>query len=429
MKKTRKVFNDYYELVRHLEIKRVPYDKAVQVARKANYGLYWHEAPKDRVEGYHSRPNGHPYSLKKHLQGLDSTLKFGVELEVELTNPHAAASTDAFQYAPSIYALAQHTIGDGLIRLERDGSLSNGVEIIFAPLSQRQWQGMYSKLYKFLRGLNKFGFTSHTNGHCGLHVHITKSQACAIERLEKYLLVKHTQFWSKISRRENFSYCKLQKQQYRDDRYVALNKSPQYTDEVRLFRGTLKPATFFASLEAVFALASFANDPQVKRASWNRFVKHAQSYRMLSRYVAEKMNNDWGYIVRTRRKLTEEEKQARASIKRMSMAERQALLFKNRQARIDNLLSDIHSYSERAYLWHRDDDSYATKPCEIVMNRLPQRDRKLIEGVVTPITFREVNASELERRFHRPTIRVYRTHGWGRTRTSANFSSTAVAPY
>lgn len=141
-----------------------------------------------------------------------------------------------------------------------DGSLREGVEIVFAPMSAMAWMSSYTALHKTLQNLSKCGFISHQSGRCGLHVHVsrgdgvkgyTQSQA---ERAQSFLCTWE-EFFKKISRREDYGYCHFSDGS--TAKYSALNIARPDTVEYRFFRGTLIPSTFFAALETVFALTDY----------------------------------------------------------------------------------------------------------------------------------------------------------------------------
>lgn len=265
------------------------------------YGQDWASARTDRIESYHTR-----YSLVSHLsQYRADDLKYGIELEI------ACYGVDEVEPV-AIHQAARDTIGAGIIRLEFDGSVSNGCEIIFAPMTAQDLKNKRVAMYKFLRALRQLGYVSHKGGQCGLHVHITRRSSQFADVVEDIVLFdnKVKTFWRTFSRRTEQalnSYCKLQRQR-NDNRYHAVNKSTlaSSTVELRHFRGTLKPASFFACLDAAIAIGEYAKSVCVQsqvneskkrvKGSWRNFVRYVHQsgrYPWLCSYVAERMDNDW----------------------------------------------------------------------------------------------------------------------------------------
>ena len=142
------------------------------------------------------------------------------------------------------------------------------------------------------------GYISHQASTCGLHVHISRqafgkterSQDAAIARV-LYFFEKHWEELLKFSRRTprqlerwaaRYGY-KEQPMELLDyakkgghgGRYTCVNLQNRDTVEFRMFRGTLKPNTIFATLELLDRICDLAvclSDEELKAIAWTSFV-------------------------------------------------------------------------------------------------------------------------------------------------------------
>jgi hypothetical protein len=181
----------------------------------------------------------------------------------------------------------------GFLYAKRDGSLRNGFEIVSHPatlafhLIEAGWE-------RVLKKANDLGYTSHDNKRCGLHIHINRTfwgpddEDKEIGELK--LLIFFERFWNEIvrfSRRTQSQidrYCsrygtdnlETAKRWNGDSRYFALNFQNRYTIEIRIFRGTLKLDTFFATLEFVHYLCYYLKQKtphELQKTTWGSFIK------------------------------------------------------------------------------------------------------------------------------------------------------------
>lgn len=80
------------------------------------------------------------------------------------------------------------------------------------------------------------------------------------------------------------------KKGYHGGRYTCINLQNQDTVEFRMFRGTLKPNTIFATLqliERVCDVALFMSDDEVKSIAWTSFAAGCQAPELV-RYLKER---------------------------------------------------------------------------------------------------------------------------------------------
>lgn len=80
------------------------------------------------------------------------------------------------------------------------------------------------------------------------------------------------------------------KKGYHGGRYTCINLQNEETVEFRMFRGTLKPNTIFATLQLidrVCDVALFMSDDEVKSIAWTSFVAGCQAPELV-RYLKER---------------------------------------------------------------------------------------------------------------------------------------------
>lgn len=235
------------------------------------------------------------------------TLFMGVELEVESTdrntNTDAETCTELFpryNYQP-------------LTLLKEDGSLSNGFEIVSCPATLDAHKKMWEKF--FAERQKTTSLKSHDTKTCGLHVHVSRAPLSAMQIAKVVLFVnsaQNTPFIEALARRSHASYAKIKPKQVKDifnrvdgilsnpDRYEAVNLQNDATIEFRLFKGTLKPATFFRTLEFCEALVLFcapAETGLTDALHWEKFsawlnddTARATRYAELVKWIANYSN-------------------------------------------------------------------------------------------------------------------------------------------
>ena len=238
--------------------------------------------------------NYHNNNTKQHMYGLledqsDTDFKgFGFELEVDKSNING-------HYKSLYNNIVAHAIIDntGLekdeVFFETDGSLDNGFEIISQPHTIDAFYEKTDSWKKMLDILSDATFKSHNACTCGLHIHVSKTWFGSSERQQNFHIGKIYKFfdtyWTdllKASRRDTSStyYCdknatniKCREENIRhktesrawqaqakydhdtrhscNSHHNALNNSNYSTFEIRLGRGTLNKASFFAWIDLV----------------------------------------------------------------------------------------------------------------------------------------------------------------------------------
>ena len=184
---------------------------------------------------------------------------YGIELEIECKDNSIPVIEDDYFY------------------LKRDGSLTNGFEVVSHP-STWQWLQQHKHLWERILNLRTSGYRSHNTTTCGMHVHISRT-AFSTWMLYKWLrfFVDNGPFIMHLSQRrpEQLNWCAF------DDRgeiiykakcgrgpnkcrYEAINLENTHTVEIRIFRGTLNPIKFWTNLEFLEALFAWLEPFAIK---------------------------------------------------------------------------------------------------------------------------------------------------------------------
>lgn len=157
------------------------------------------------------------------------------------------------------------------------------------------------------------GYLSHRVSTCGLHIHISRKafgetiaqQDATIARV-LFFFEKHWEELLKFSRRtqrqlEQWATRYGYKEQPREildfakkgghgGRYTCVNLQNENTVEFRMFRGTLKPNTIFATLQLldrICDVALFMSDEEIKSVAWTSFAAGCTAAELV-RYLKER---------------------------------------------------------------------------------------------------------------------------------------------
>lgn len=213
---------------------------------------------------------------------------FGVELEIDEGGEIRGKARSLLEIANA---------EEPFLYVKHDGSLEDGLELVTMPASldchlhHIPWAEVCKKAVEL-------GYISHQASTCGLHVHISRlafgeteeRQDAAIARV-LYFFEKHWEELLKFSRRtprqlERWAARYGYKEQPRDildyakkgggsGRYTCVNLQNPDTVEFRMFRGTLKPNTIFATLQMldrICDVAVFMSDEELRSMAWTTFV-------------------------------------------------------------------------------------------------------------------------------------------------------------
>ena len=254
----------------------------------------------------HNRGAIHDYGYKPDpLFYGDSKRFFGVELEID----------EGGKDGENAEQILDEANWNGLehIYIKSDGSLNDGMEIVTHPMSldyhkdQMPWHDVCHKAVQL-------GYKSHKTSTCGLHIHVNRStfgdtreeQDECISRV-LYFVEHHWNELLKFSRRTEYQMSrwaarygyKANPKEIMEDakkgangRYACVNITNWNTIEFRMFRGTLKVNTIFATLELVNLICECAlnlSDSEIANVSWTDFVtKIPSENRELITYLKER---------------------------------------------------------------------------------------------------------------------------------------------
>ena len=230
---------------------------------------------------------------------------FGVELEVEVKEgerEEVAARIDGFVNGQSRDITAE-SHAEKVLYFEQDGSLTNGFEMVSAPLGLDD----QSRLWKTALSANLTkGLRSHDTETCGLHVHVSRAGLSDVQISKAVCFVNdpdNRPLIETLARRYGTGYCKVGKKKLTTahhsdgDRYQAVNLCNRHTVEFRIFRGTLRYSSVMAAIEFSNAVIQFATPANgvgynLKTPAFIEFIntapmrKHTAYLRL---YLAEKM--------------------------------------------------------------------------------------------------------------------------------------------
>lgn len=222
----------------------------------------------------------------------------GIELEIDNLN-------DRYEFAAEL----KKSVPPDLIYFKTDGSLSDcGVEIVTHPCTLEYIKSdfPFDKIHDLAREYNG---TSHSAGNCGLHVHVSNRYFSNYELGATKILYFFEKFWTqlaKLSRRNDFHYCKrndkpelnteyvhnVKWEATKSGRYTAVNLCNAKTIEFRLWRGTLNVSTIIATLELTDLICIVCENTSImtlQKMTWDNFKKEMvnHKYKALIKYCQQ----------------------------------------------------------------------------------------------------------------------------------------------
>ena len=227
---------------------------------------------------------------------------FGVELEID----GAGKDDDS-----AARIKRQTNIRCEHIYCKSDGSLDDGFEIVTHPatldyhMTCMYWDDV-------LQEAVHMGYRSHQTSTCGLHVHINR-EALGEDRDEQEKVIERILYFVELHWNEIFIFSRRSQHNMNrwaarygmektgkeildkakkgnTGRYAAVNLCPYHTIEFRLFRGTLKANTLFATLEFVNRIIDTAlnmSEDEIAAQSWSDFVASVTEPELI-RYLKER---------------------------------------------------------------------------------------------------------------------------------------------
>jgi hypothetical protein len=181
---------------------------------------------------------------------------YGIELETDKYNDIDNAAEE----------LCELSNNENDFYLKEDGSLNNGIEIVFHPRNINSWINYQDDLQLICKEVTNNGGKSFNTDTCGIHIHRSKKDISEITTAKllwffsicKNQIVKIAQRNSQYASfvlSENLSgngikyiYKGLKKDDHKMERYSAINFQNRHTIEFRIFKGTLKIDTIYAYL-------------------------------------------------------------------------------------------------------------------------------------------------------------------------------------
>jgi hypothetical protein len=217
-------------------------------------------------------------------------LLLGVELEVD------DGGEDEDKAAEVLRILNGSPYSERNVYIKHDGSLNAGFEIVSQPatinyhIKRIPWKQAFDYLIDN-------GYRSHDTATCGLHVHFNCVFLGTSEKeflqAEAKLLAFFEENWEKIVRfsrrkeRQIDRYCRRYGhknirdayEENNESRYYVINFQNSTTDEIRIFRGTLRYETFIATLLFVHNLVIYCKKTKHNlNDSWESFLKFVRKF-------------------------------------------------------------------------------------------------------------------------------------------------------
>jgi len=260
---------------------------------------YEYEPPEPEIIGnYHSSKSlarmRHDDWTKQHKRF------FGVELEVEVKSDGYSRG----DVAQRIHNLVNDGEFHKNIFIERDGSLSNGFEMITHPMSLPA----HRELWSFLQDKEAIkGLRSHNTTTCGLHVHVSRNGLSSLQIAKIVTFVNspcNEQIIRAVARRYADGYCKIKSKGIGEsaksnDRYEAVNITPGKTIEFRIFKGSLKYESVVSAIEFSHALTEFCKPSvtSIKDLTTEKFLDFCakelpEETKIMRPYIAARIEND-----------------------------------------------------------------------------------------------------------------------------------------
>lgn len=261
----------------------------------------------------HNRRVIHDYDFRPQFhfhcndgENPQTTNFYGVELEIDFggEDDNAAQCFLKILNANGAEWYAKH-----------DGSLEGGFELVSMPSTLAFLLSDVDCFREFRKKAIAADYRSHDGETCGLHVHVSRhalgdnldEAEATIGKIllfmdwnwdELLVLSRRTSEqlnrWAKrygCIRESDTPLDAAYKASEENDRYTCLNLRNSETIEFRMWRGTLVPETFFATIELVDAITCYCRDLPIEKlqhATWKDFVEYVGKYSYLPDYIQGK---------------------------------------------------------------------------------------------------------------------------------------------
>lgn len=262
----------------------------------------------------------HDYSYKPmalfNKMAWENTRYLGIELEIEVQGSSDEKRMEVAQkikaWLKSLPVIPEMRLPavtvkqrswDKLVYLKHDGSLHNGIEIVFHPITLSSFHKHFcaKDFLEFLKSNNCV-----ISERCGMHVHVSKDKLSTPQLLKgKWLFYKCEQFIRKLSERSDFHYCQFEREPSKDPynqefgRRTALNVAGSTkTLEIRVFKSTLDYKKFLTNIQFADVFVDYiqygAGSNFLKRSTphqvWIDFVDYAKKqrrYQVMTNYILQ----------------------------------------------------------------------------------------------------------------------------------------------
>lgn len=266
----------------------------------------WEEyGESNHIRSYHNNPNRHKWYAdnEEHHERLIGT-EVETDSEDDNVEERAEITWDYGREEDYIYQMEDGSLGD------------YGIECITQPMSKKFWDAF--DFEGWMRDLVDAGARAHDTSTCGLHVHLSRTWLCTDDEDEQAILVgRMRQFLAdnidlvqKFARRTEQRWCAFTKSfdkddkpatkeeriakhkekgsKFNGDRYQSINNTNRATIEFRIFKGTLKPNTYRASVEFCLRVVDYILHTEENTETWKGFITYKQLPQSMIQYMTER---------------------------------------------------------------------------------------------------------------------------------------------
>lgn len=249
----------------------------------------------NRVRDYHDNPYREFHRMPENDGYHDNFI--GCEIETECGN-----------YDERVDITDEYGEDEKYIYQMKDGSLEDdGIECITQPMTKAFFDNF--NFEDWMNALTDAGARSHGTSNCGLHIHLSNQWFHYDSEEIAFLVGKCRLFFAnnkpcceRFARRSANRFCEYIKpyeeclyssaDEEKDKvknfgkssgRYTSCHITGKGTVEFRVFKGTLNPETFRASVEFCIRLVDFVktNEP----LTWKRFIEYKEIPNILKSYL------------------------------------------------------------------------------------------------------------------------------------------------
>lgn len=261
-----------------------------------NDDIHYHEQDDcyycDRCYDRHPEENNildYHTPIDYNFLGDHSPIYLGTEVEIENTKNIISNDEAAGHITTLIPVYPMH-----------DGSIDNGFEMVSDP-QNIEWTMEHAEDFKrAFAYLTDNGFRGDQTTTCGLHIHVSRDPLND-DTVDKILLFmenyknelislarRHSTSWSAFISDKNDDFVQsltyIKDKKNNNGRYMALNLQNTHTIEFRLFRSTLNPHTYLATIQLVASIVHVCNTYPIEEIDFNKVV-NAYPYPYLKEYI------------------------------------------------------------------------------------------------------------------------------------------------